>query len=145
MPLLHGELTKQIVACFYQVHHEMGSGFPEAVYSRAMEIALTEAGLDVQREVLLNVSFRGRVVGEFRADTIVNSRVVLEYKTAVRAIEVAEAQLLNYLRCTTMEVGLLLKFFEKPTFKRCFLTNDHKKNRGRPFIPSLSVSQTFPG
>src|SRR5437868_6867770 len=112
MPLLHGELTKQIVACFYQVHAELGGGFPESVYSRAMEIALTEAGLAVQREVPLVVNFRGRLVGEFRADTMVNSRVLLEYKTAVRAVEVAEAQLLNYLRCTDKEVGLLLKFFE---------------------------------
>src|SRR3954468_12243869 len=118
MPLLHGDLTKQILACFYEVHHELGTGFPEAVYSRAMEIAMTEAGLSVQREVLLNVDFRGRIVGTFRADTVVESRVILEYKTAIRAVEVAEAQLLNYLNCTDKEVGLLLKFFHKPTFKR---------------------------
>ena len=145
MPLLHGGLTKQIVACFYQVHFELGTGFPEAVYSRAMDIALSEVGLDVQREVPLNVKFRGRVVGEFRADTVVNSRVILEYKTSTRAIEVAEGQLLNYLRCTDMEVGLLLKFFEKPAFKRCFLTNDRKKDRRIPWVPRSSVSQTPDG
>jgi GxxExxY protein len=141
MPLLHGELTKQIVGCFYEVHYELGTGFPEAVYSRAMEIAMCDVGLEVQREVSLNVKFRGRLVGEFRADTLVNSRVSLEYKTATRAIEVAEAQLLNYLRCTDKEVGLLLKCFEKPGFKRCFLTNDRKKDRRTPWLPRSSVSQ----
>ena len=142
MPLLYGELTKEIVGCFYQVHRELGTGFPESVYSRAMEIAMTEAGLVVQREVPLSVDCRGRSVGAFRADTVVNSRVILEYKTAVRAVEVAEGQLLNYLRCTDKEVGLLLKFFEKPAFERCFLSNDQKQFRRGPFIPPLSVSQT---
>ena len=102
---------------------------------------MTDLGLEVQREVTLNVVFRNRVVGTFRADTVVNSRIILEYKTSGRAIEVAEAQLMNYLRCTDKEVGLLLKFFEKPKFKRCFLTNDYKKVRGRPFIPWTPVSQ----
>src|SRR3954462_4114844 len=106
MPLLHGELSQQIITCFYQVHDELGSGFPEAVYSRAMEIAMTEIGLEVQREVVLSVEFRGRTVGTFRADTVVNSRIIVEYKTAVRAVEVAEAQLMNYLRCTDKEIGL---------------------------------------
>lgn len=145
MPLLHSELTKQILACFYQVHFELGSGFPESVYSRAMEIAMAAAGLNVAREVPLVVLFRDQAVGEFRADTVVNSRVILEYKTAVRSVEVAEAQLINYLRCTHLEVGLLLKFFEKPTFKRCFLTNDKKKFRRSPLIPSYSVSQAAVG
>jgi GxxExxY protein len=142
MPLLHGELTKQILSCFYEVHHELGTGFPESVYSRAMEVAMTQAGLIVQREVLLTVNFRDHIVGEFRADTLVNSRVILEYKTAVRAVEVAEAQLLNYLNCTDKEVGLLLKFFPKPTFKRCFLGNEQKKNRRVPFVPRPSAFQT---
>ena len=63
MPLLHGELSRTILKCFYEVHHELGVGFPESVYSRAMEIAMTEAGLQVQREVVLRVEFRDRVVG----------------------------------------------------------------------------------
>jgi GxxExxY protein len=141
MPLLHGELTRQIIACFYEVHHELGCGFPESVYSRAMEIAMTDAGLAVRREVTLYVDFRDRVAGEFRADTLVESRVILEYKTSIRALEVAEAQLLNYLRCTDKEVGLLLKFFPKPSFKRCFLSNESKKNRRGPLIPRLSAFQ----
>lgn len=139
MPLLHGELTKKILGCFYEVHHELGTGFPESVYSRAMEIAMTDAGLSVEREVTLLVRFRDRVAGEFRADTIVNSRVILEYKTSLRAVEVAEAQLLNYLNCTDKEVGLLLKFFPKPTFKRFFLSNEQKALRRLPFIPRPSA------
>ena len=139
MPLLHGELTKRILGCFYEVHHELGVGFPEVVYSRAMEIALTDAGLVVQREVRLKVNFRGRIVGNFRADTLVESHVILEYKSSIRAAEVAEAQLLNYLNCTDQEVGLLLKFFMKPTFKRLFMSNEQKRSRRLPFIPRPSA------
>ena len=142
MTLVHGDLTRQIIACFYEVHNELGSGFPESVYSRAMEIAMTDAGLSVQREVRLCVDFRDRVVGEFRADTVVEALVILEYKTAVRAVEVAEAQLLNYLRCTDKEVGLLLKFFHKPAFKRCFYSNENKTLRSGPRTPELSASQS---
>jgi GxxExxY protein len=146
MSLLHGELTKQIIARFYEVHNELGHGFPESVYSRAMEIAMTEAGLRVQREVVLNVVFRNRIVGEFRADTLVESRVILEYKTAIRAVEVAEGQLLNYLRCTDKEVGLLLKFFAKPSFKRYFFANEGKRKIGPfPPVPELSALQTVVG
>lgn len=143
MPLLHGDLTRQIVAGFYQVHSEMGSGWPESVYAGAMECMLSEMGLQVQREVPMAVYFHGKVIGEFRADTIVNSRVILEYKTSVRSVELAEAQLLNYLRCTDLEVGLLLKFFEKATFKRLFLTNDRKNFRRAPSSPSFSVSSNL--
>jgi GxxExxY protein len=106
-----------------------------------MEVAMTQAGLSVQREVLLTVDFRDHIVGEFRADTLVDSRVILEYKTAVRAVEVAEAQLLNYLNCTDKEVGLLLKFFAKPSFKRCFLGNENKRKRRLPFVPRPFVSE----
>jgi GxxExxY protein len=139
-------LTKKIIACFYEVHNELGHGFPESVYSRAMEVAMTDAGLRVQREVILNVIFRNRIVAEFRADTLVESRVILEYKTAIRAVEVAEGQLMNYLRCTDKEVGLLLKFFPKPSFKRYFFSNETKeKIRSGPFIPELSALQTVVG
>ena len=144
MPLLHGELTKRIIGCFYEVHHELGIGFPESVYSRAMEIALKEKGIAVQREVLLKVGFRGRVVGRFSSDTIVESRIILEYKTAPRAVEVAEAQLLNYLNCTNKEVGLLLKFFHKPTFKRLFASNERKGTRRLPWLPRASAFPTSP-
>lgn len=140
MPLLHGDLTKRILACFYEVHHELGTGFPESVYSRAMEIAMMEANLLVEREVVLNVGFRERIVGTFRADTIVESLVIVEYKTSNRAVEVAEAQTLNYLNCTDKEVGLLLKFLHKPTFKRYFVSNDLKGSRRLPFIPRPSAS-----
>jgi GxxExxY protein len=142
MPLLHADLTSRIIAGFYQVHFEMGTGWPESVYAGAMECMLSELGLEVRREVPLPVYFHGKLIGQFRADTVVNSTVILEYKTTVRAVEVAEAQLLNYLRCTDLEVGLLLKFFERATFKRLFLTNDKKNSRRIPFTPSYSVSKT---
>jgi GxxExxY protein len=93
----------------------------------------------------LNVPFRDRIVGTFKADTIVESRLILEYKTAIRAVEIAEAQLLNYLNCTDKEVGLLLKFFQKPTFKRYFMSNDQKKSRRLPFIPRRSASTSPSG
>jgi GxxExxY protein len=104
----HTELTRQIVGVFFQVYSELGYGFLESVYRTAMTIALTEAGLRVESEVELHARFRGRSIGMFRADLVVEGAVLVELKAA-RAIEPAHiAQLLNYLRCTVIEIGLIL-------------------------------------
>lgn len=136
MPLLHGELTEKILEAFYQVHFELGSGFPESVYAAAMEIVLTEMGLKVEREFPIKVYFRGRVVGAYRADSVVEQKVILEYKSTTRGIEADEAQLLNYLHCTKFEVGLLLVFTGKPIVKRYVMSNDQKHDRRLNWVPS---------
>ena len=130
--MLHGPLTDLVIETFYQVYNELGHGYLESVYARAMTIALREVGLRAEEQLPIAVHFRGWVVGEFRADMIVERCVLLELK-ACRAIEAAhEAQLLHYLRATTMEVGLVLNFGTRPSFKRLIFTNDRKLVRGGP-------------
>jgi GxxExxY protein len=122
----HAELTRQIVGVFFQVYGELGYGFLESVYRTAMTIALREAGLRIDPEVELHARFRGRSIGIFRADLLVEGAVLVELKAA-RAIEQAHiAQLLNYLRCTAIEIGLILNFGPALKVRRLILTNDRK-------------------
>lgn len=123
----HRELTEKIIGVFYEVYNELGHGFLESVYEEAMLIALIERGLKTAQQIPTPVWFRGRMVGDFKADIFVERAVILELK-AGRAIESAqEAQLLNYLRATDIEVGLLLNFGVKPQFKRLAFDNDRKR------------------
>ena len=122
----HAELTRQIVGVFFQVYGELGYGFLESVYRTAMTIALREAGLRIESGVELHARFRGRSIGIFRADLLVEGAVLVELKAA-RAIEQAHiAQLPNYLRCTAIEIGLILNFGPAPKVRRLILTNDRK-------------------
>jgi len=124
--LLHGTLTDRIIRVFHQVHFELGSGHLESVYANAMAIALRDAGLEVQREVKVFVYFRGQVIGVFKADALVESVVMLEYKAARHMRPEWEEQLLNHLRNTRVELGLLLFFGRRPVVRRRILTNDQK-------------------
>ena len=124
--LLHGKLTAQIIGAFLQVHCELPGRYLESVYANAMEIALRELGLHVEREVSLAVYFRGHRVGNFRADMLVEKVVLLEYKAGDLLDPNWEAQLLNNLSVTRLEVGLTLFFGPKPIVKRRIFTNDRK-------------------
>jgi GxxExxY protein len=125
----HQEITEKIIKAFYAVYNELGHGFLESVYHQAMAIALREEGLPVKQEAPIAVYFRGQLVGEFRADLLVSDAVVVELKAA-RAVEsVHEAQLMNYLRATNIEVGLLMNFGPKPEFKRFIFDNQRKSQR----------------
>lgn len=121
------ELTEKIIGIFFEVYNELGFGFLESVYQRAMEVALSEAGLAVQREILVPVHFRGKKIADFRCDLLVENRVPLELKAA-RTLEPAhEAQTLNYLRATPIEIALLFNFGPKPQFKRLAFHNSRKR------------------
>lgn len=121
------ELTEEIIGVFFEVYNELGPGFLESVYESSMAIALCGAGLEVTAQSLVPVYFRGVLVGEFRADLVVNRSVLLELKAA-RAIEPAfEAQVLNYLRATPIEVGLLLNFGPRPEVRRFAYSNARKR------------------
>jgi GxxExxY protein len=125
--LKYGILTDKILGVFYDVYNELGHGFLESVYAEAMARALRSAGLTVERETCLNVWFRGEPLAQFRADLVVDRLVLLELK-AVKTIEpVFEAQLLNYLRATQIEVGLLLNFGPRPAVRRLVFSNERKK------------------
>ncbi len=116
--LRHSEITEPIIGAFYEVYNELGHGFLESVYREAMMIALRAKGLPVEREKTVTVQFRNETVGIFRADLVVSSVVIVELKCA-RALDAGhEAQLLNYLKATGLEVGLLLNFGTRPAFKR---------------------------
>jgi GxxExxY protein len=126
--LKHHLTTRKIIGVFFDVYNELGGGFLEAVYVEALTLALREAHLSVEREVPLKVSFRGKVVGRFRADLVVNETVLVEAKAFPRLQSAHEAQLLNYLRATALEVGLLLNFGPRPQFRRLVFENHLKKN-----------------
>ncbi len=129
---LHADLTGRVIGVFYDVYNELGYGFLESVYQTAMVVALEEIGLRVGRSVPIPVWFRGRKVGDFIADLVVENVVLLELK-AVRMLEIAhEAQTLNYLRATSIEVALLLNFGPKPQVKRLLFDNPRKRHRGIP-------------
>ena len=125
--LLHEELTDQLIGIYYDVYNELGYGFLESVYEEAMEIALEQEGLQVGRQVPLEVWFRSKQIGEFRADLIVEDLVILEMKACRTLGPTHEAQVLNYLRATNLEVGILLNFGPKPQFKRLVFQNTRKK------------------
>ena len=128
----HAELTKVIIGCFYEVHNELGFGFIESVYEKSLCIALRAKGLEVHQQIAIPVWFRGEQVGDFDADVMVNRLVLLELKTG-RAIENAHlGQLMNYLKATEIEVGLVLNFGPKAEFKRVVFGNDRKSPRSTP-------------
>jgi GxxExxY protein len=130
--LKHHELTERIIGLFYDVYNELGHGFLESVYEQALAIALAQAGTAVERQVSVLVWFRGQQVGDFRADMMVERKVLLELKAARTIDEAHEKQLLNYLRATDIEVGLLLNFGVKPQFRRLVYENERKKIRVDP-------------
>jgi len=120
--LLDADVTKEIIGAFFEVYNELGSGFSESVYQRAMPIALAERGLLAEREVALHVRFRGHPVGDYRADLIVETRIIVEVKAAEQLVRAHERQLVNYLRATNLRLGLLLNFGPKATFRRLIQT-----------------------
>ena len=119
-------LTEKIVGVFHEVYNELGFGFLESVYREAMRIALQQAGLRVKAEVPVQVSFRGRFIGAFRADLIVDGRVVVELQTAESISNAHEAEVLHYLRASAMEIGLVMNFGPDAGFRRIVLRNTLK-------------------
>lgn len=121
--LKHSEITGQIIKAFYQVYNSLGYGFLEKVYENALVIELREMGLHVQQQKGINVYYRDKLVGEYFTDLIIENVVVVELKTAVSISPAHEAQLINYLRATEFEVGLLLNFGQTAEYKRKIYEN----------------------
>jgi GxxExxY protein len=122
----HSELTDLIIAVFYEVYNELGFGFLESVYRKSLCLALLQKGVSVEQEVPVAVFFRGQNVGDFRADLVVNRTILLELKTAEQIIAAHASQVLNYLRSTDLELGLILNFGPKPQVRRLLLDNSRK-------------------
>ncbi len=125
--LLHRELTDAIIGSYHAVFNELGYGFLERVYQNAMYLELKNEGYEVEAQKQIKVHYKGAVVGDYYADLLVENSVILELKACDALTDDHEIQLLNYLRATDIEVGLLLNFGRKPTFKRIIFTNDRKK------------------
>jgi len=123
MLLLEGDLTGRIIRCFYRVYDALGYGFLESVYKQAMIIELANEGLSSVAEAAIDVWYQDRKVGHFRADILVEGRVIVEIKASELLPVDARKQLLNYLRCSKVEVGLLLHFGPKARFQRLIHSN----------------------
>ena len=128
MKLLHQELTERILKTFYDVYNELGCGFLEKVYQNSLFLELKERGFQVEAQKQIKVFYKGHQVGEYYADLVVDGLVILELKAAECLVDEFEWQLLNYLRGTEMEVGLLLNFGKKPEFVRKVYENSRKNN-----------------
>lgn len=116
--ILEKDLSYLIVEAFFEVYNELGFGFLESLYSKAMEIALKRRGLVVEREHEILVFFRGEQIGLHRLDLLVERRVVLEIKSTERLAEASKRQLRNYLAAMNQDLGILLHFGPKPEFHR---------------------------
>lgn len=127
----HSELTQTVIGVFYEVYNELGFGFLESVYRNSMRFALEEKDLFVQSEPPIAVFFRGRNVGDFRADLVINQSVLLELKTADRIIPAHEAQAMNYLRGSSLELALILNFGPKPGMRRLILETARGRTRAQ--------------
>ncbi|MDP2877855.1 MAG: GxxExxY protein [Holophaga sp.] len=118
--MLHEELTGKILEAAFEVSRELGHGFLEAVYRKALAVALSERGLSIETECPFQVVYHGTPVGEYRADLIVDHLVLLEIKSVKSLLPEHQAQLINYLKVSQHPVGLLLNFGNpKLEFRRC--------------------------
>lgn len=122
----YSDLTELIIKAFYVVYNELGYGFSEKIYREAMVLVLTGMGVAVEKEKHIPVYFQGKVLGEYIADLIINGVIIVELKAVSHTLEVHEAQLLNYLKATEIEVGLLLNFGPELKIIRKASDNDKK-------------------
>ena len=118
MEYMHKELTEKIIGCCFQVYNELGTGFLESVYENSLIFELKKIGLTIEHQKPLNVFYKGELVGEFKADLVVAGTIIVELKAISNLNKIHEVQLVNYLKATGLNVGLLINFGEKLEFKR---------------------------
>jgi len=125
----HSETTNLIIKAYYNVYNNLGFGFLEKVYENAMLIELQKLGLKSAKQHPISVHYDNSVIGEYFADIIVNNDVIIELKATESLCYEHECQLVNYLKASDIEVGLLLNFGKKPEFKRKVLTSEYKNHK----------------
>ena len=123
----HTDLTDKIIQAFYYVYNELGFGFLENVYQNAFYLELQKKGFNVEAQKAIDVYYQAQIVGKYKADLVVDDLIILELKAVDYLIEEHEHQLINYLKATDKEIGLLLNFGKKPEIRRKIFTNDRKK------------------
>ena len=124
--MLYENITELIIKLFFKVNNTLGYGFLEKVYENAMKLELLNLNCKVEQQKQIKVFYNGVEIGDYYADLVVNDLVIVELKAAESLCKEHEAQLLNYLKATKMEVGLLLNFGLKAEFRRKIFTNDRK-------------------
>ena len=134
--LKHSEITGAIIKAFFKVYNSLGYGFLEKVYENALIVELLELGLTVEQQKPICVHYEGRLVGEYFADLLVGDCVIVELKCAERLSRAHEAQLVNYLRATDLEVGLLLNFGQTAEYKRKIFENRSRSALAVLFDPA---------
>ena len=122
----HSGLTDKIIKAYYIVYNKLGYGFLEKVYENAMMIELSRSGLNCKNQFPIRVFYEGKNVGEYYADIIVDDQIIVELKAAESLCIEHECQLINYLKATEIEVGLLLNFGKEPQIRRKVLTKEYK-------------------
>jgi GxxExxY protein len=123
---LHSDITELILKAFFNVYNELGFGFLEKVYERAMICELIDLGLEVESQKKLTVYYKKKNVGDYFADIVINQSVIIELKAVDNICPEHEVQLVNYLKATDIEVGLLLNFGKKPQYKRKVFTKEYR-------------------
>ncbi len=131
MNLLHKNITDIILKSYYKVYNNLGYGFLEKVYENALLYELRNQGLDCEKQKPIKVYYEQIQVGEYYADIIVNECIILELKATESIAEEHEFQLINYLKATEIEIGLLLNFGKNPEFKRKIFTNNKKISKNQ--------------
>jgi GxxExxY protein len=129
MPLKHQELSEQLISTFFDVYNELGYGFLEKVYQNSIYIELKSRGYYVEAHKQLKVYYKNVEVGEYYPDLIVDDKIIIELKAAEYLVPENEAQLINYLKATDIEVGLLFNFGKKPEFKRKIFETARRINK----------------
>jgi GxxExxY protein len=124
--MLHENITGRVIKAFFKVNNTLGYGFLEKVYENAMLIELKKNDCKVEQQKNIKVFYGNEEVGDYFADLLIDDLVIVELKAAENICNEHEAQLINYLRATKIEVGLLLNFGQKPEFKRKIFMNKNK-------------------
>ncbi|KAF0151403.1 MAG: hypothetical protein FD143_1986 [Ignavibacteria bacterium] len=125
----HSDITDKIIKVFYNVYNQLGYGFLEKVYEHAILIELYELGLSVYNQFPIKVYYDQKPIGDYYADILVEDLVIVELKAAENLCMEHECQLINYVKATELEVGLLINFGKEPQFKRKVLTNEFKNHK----------------
>ncbi len=130
----HSDITEKVIKAFYKVYNTLGYGFLEKVYENALHIELEQMGLSAYKQEPIKVFYENQEVGIYFADLIVEGLVIIELKATENLCEEHEFQLINYLKATELEVGLLLNFGKKPELRRKVFSNylDFKNNTELP-------------
>lgn len=129
--MINQEKTSLILKCYYKVYNTLGFGFLEKVYENALFLEMNKMGMNCRKQVPFTVFYNGEEVGNYFADIIVDDDIIIELKAAESLCEEHDHQLINYLKATNIEVGLLLNFGLKPEFRRKVFTNDRKNFKTR--------------